>query len=139
MLINVTYDETDIAKALGKIIKDSNAEEFVKLLTPILATNPKSTDLFFKLMLGNKLYEPLSKGTLCKMPVQDLGFGASKENIRKTLADKEDKVIVRVDEFRGYHDYGEYKVLYVNVTNDGNQLEDFTYINKEKLEVIEEF
>ena len=32
MRVTVNYEDTDVAKALSKIIKDSNAEEFVKLL-----------------------------------------------------------------------------------------------------------
>ena len=32
MNITVKYEETDVAKALEKIIKDSNSAEFVKVL-----------------------------------------------------------------------------------------------------------
>jgi hypothetical protein len=47
MKISVTYDDTDVAKALSKIIKDPNAEEFVKLLTPMICGSSQTCDHFF--------------------------------------------------------------------------------------------
>ena len=70
MKISVTYDDTDVAKALSKIIKDPNSEEFVKLLTPMICTSQQGTEHFFKLMLGNKLPEPIPIGTLCKVSIK---------------------------------------------------------------------
>ena len=55
MQISVTYEDTDVAKALMSIIKHENKEEFVKLLTPMVCSSSIGCELFFKLMLGNKL------------------------------------------------------------------------------------
>jgi len=44
MRISVNYDDTDVAKAFSKIIKDSNAEEFVKLLTPMICSSSHACD-----------------------------------------------------------------------------------------------
>jgi hypothetical protein len=86
MRISVTYDDTDVAKAFSKIIKDPNAEEFVKLLTPMICTSQQGTEHFFKLMLGNKLPDLIPDGTLCKVPVASLGYGSNKEAIREKFA-----------------------------------------------------
>lgn len=51
MRISVTYDETDVAKALEKIIKDPNAAEFVKLLTPMLCQSSNASTWFLNLCL----------------------------------------------------------------------------------------
>jgi len=90
MMVSVTYDDSDVAKALEKIVKDPNAKEFVKLLTPMICSNSSAVDYFFKLMLGNKLPEVIPNGTLCKVRVDRLGYGSNKEGIRERFADDED-------------------------------------------------
>ena len=139
MRISVSYDDSDVAKALGKIIKDPNAEEFVKLLTPMICSNQQGTEHFFKLMLGNKLPELIPDGTLCKISINNLGYGSNREGIRQKFADEDDKVIVTVKEFRGYHEYSQYHIEYTDVLDNGTTKKDSTYVQGKDLEVIEEF
>lgn len=138
MKISVNYDDTDIAKALSKIIKDPNSEEFVKLLTPMICSSAQACNYFFKLMLGGTLPDILPKGTLCKLPVNELGYGSNKDEIRAKFADADDKVVVKVKEFRGYHEYSEYEVIYTNVKPNGDTNAEYTYTSTKHLEVIEE-
>lgn len=139
MKVNVTYDDTDVAKTLSKIIKDSNSEEFVKLLTPMICDNSQGVNHFFKLMIGNKLPEIIPNGTLCKMSVNNLGYGIDKEATRQKFADMDDKIVVTVKEFRGYHQYSEYVVEYTGVIAAGTTKVNTDYIAEKDLEVIEEF
>lgn len=139
MKINVSYDDTDVAKAFSKIIKDSNAEEFVKLLTPMICSSHHASEHFFKLMLGNKLPDVIPNGTLCKISVNNLGYGSHKEAIREKFADEDDKVVVTVKEFRGYHEFSEYHIEYTDVLDSGVTKKDTTYVQARELEIIEEF
>jgi hypothetical protein len=139
MKISVSYEDTDVAKALGKIIKDSNSEEFIKLLTPMICSSQQATEYFFKLMLGNDLPDIIPNGTLCKIKVDRLGYASNKDEIRKKFADDEDKVIITVKEFRGYHEYSQYHIEYLNVLSDSIEEKETTYVNAKELEVIEEF
>jgi hypothetical protein len=139
MNISVTYDETDVAKALSKIIKDPNAEEFVKLLSPMICTSQYGTEHFFKLMIGNKLPDIIPSGTLCKMSISNVGYGVDKELTRQEFADADDKIVVTVLEFRGYHEWSPYIVEYVAAVGKGSNKRDTTYVRTNELEVIEEF
>ena len=139
MRISVTYDDSDVAKALEKVIKDPNSQEFVKLLTPMICSNSSAVDHFFKLMLGNKLPEPMPVGTLCKMYYGNLGYGVDKEATRDKFADQDENVTVTVKEFRGYHEYSPYNVECMVVTTAGLNRLDTTYIQTKDLEIIEEF
>jgi len=139
MKISVNYEDTDVAKALGKIIKDSNSEEFIKLLTPMICGSQQATEYFFKLMLGNDLPDIIPNGTLCKIKVDRLGYASNKDEIRKKFADDEDKVVVTVKNFRGYHEYSQYHVEYTGIDDKGNIKKDTTYVRANELEVIEEF
>lgn len=139
MRISVTYDDSDVAKALEKIVKDPNAKEFVKLLTPMICSNSSAVDYFFKLMLGNKLPEVIPDGTLCKIKVDRLGYGSNKNAIRERFADDEDNVIVTVKQFRGYHEYSQYHIAYKNVLDNGTTKDDDTYVSSNELEIMEEF
>lgn len=139
MRISVTYDDTDVAKAFSKIIKDPNAEEFVKLLTPMICTSQQGTEHFFKLMLGNKLPDLIPDGTLCKVPVASLGYGSNKEAIREKFADEDGKVVVTVKEFRGFHEYSQYHIEYTDVLDNGTTKKDSTYVQAKDLEIVEEF
>ena len=49
MKVSVNYEDTDVATALAKIIKDPNSAEFVKLLTPMLCSSSEAIQHFFKL------------------------------------------------------------------------------------------
>lgn len=139
MNISVTYDDSDVAKALSKIIKDPNAEEFVKLLTPMLCNNSQATDHFFKLMIGNKLPDTIPIGTLCRMSIDNMGYGTDKELTRQEFADADDKIVVTVLEFRGYHEWSPYIVEYIAAVGNGTNKRDTTYVRTNELEVIEEF
>ena len=139
MKVSVNYDDTDVAKALSKIIKDSNAEEFVKLLTPMICSSSQAVDHFFKLMIGNKLPALIPNGTLCKIAVDNLGYGSNKQAITDKFADQDGRVVVTIKEFRGYHEYSQYSIEFTNVQPDGTTKKDYTYVNLNDLEVIEEF
>jgi hypothetical protein len=136
MNITVKYEETDVAKALEKIIKDSNSAEFVKLLTPMLCKSHRGVDWFFKLMIGNQLPEIISKGTLCKIKVDHLGYGANKAAIANKYADADDKVVVTIKEFNGFHDYINYTIDYINVDEHDNDVKDYTSAEAQHLEII---
>ena len=140
MNVSVTYDDSDVAHALRKIIKDENSEEFVKLLTPFLCQNSQATTWFFKLMLGNKLPEVIPNGTLCRILVQDLDYNANKSALlRSNLVDDNDKVIARVHEFRGWHEHSNYVIKYSNWHQDNDHAyEEKSYVQAYALEVIEE-
>jgi hypothetical protein len=139
MRVTVNYEDTDVAKALSKIIKDSNAEEFVKLLTPILCNSSYGVEHFFKLMIGNKLPDIIPIGTLCKMDVLNVGYGMDKVLTRQKFADQDDKIVVTIKEFRGYHEYSPYIVEYTGVVGTGTTKLDTVYLREDQLEVIEEF
>ena len=139
MRISVTYEDSDVAKALSKIVKDPNAEEFVKLLTPMICTSQQSTEYFFKLMLGSKLPDVIPDGTLCKISVNNLGYGSNKDAIRDQFADDDGKVVVTVKEFRGYHEYSQYHIEYTNISDNGATKKETTYVQQKDLEIIEEF
>ena len=139
MKVSVNYDDTDVAKALSKIIKDSNAEEFVKLLTPMLCNNSQGVDYFFKLMIGNKLPDIILNGTICKMYYGNLGYGVDKEATKEKFADQDENLTVTIKEFRGYHEYSPYTIECTVVTTTGLTRLDTTYVQAKDLEVIEEF
>ena len=139
MRVTVNYEDTDVAKTLSKIIKDSNAEEFVKLLTPILCNSSYGVEHFFKLMIGNKLPDIIPIGTLCKMDVLNVGYGMDKELTKQKFADTDDKIVVTIKEFRGYHEYSPYIVEYTGVVGTGTTKLDTVYLREDQLEVIEEF
>jgi hypothetical protein len=139
MRISVTYEDSDVAKALGKIVKDPNAEEFIKLITPMICTSQQATEYFFKLMLGNKLPDVIPDGTLCKVSVNNLGYGSNKDAIRDQFGDEDGKVVVTVKEFRGYHEYSQYHIEYTNISDNGATKKDTTYVQHKELEIIEEF
>jgi hypothetical protein len=139
MNISVNYDDSDIAKALAKIIKDPNAEQFVQLLTPMLCSSSQGADHFFKLLIGNKLPEVIPNGTHCRMSISNISYGVDKELTKREFADSYDNIIVTVKEFRGHHEYSQYVVEYVAVVGTGVNKRDTTYVRGSELEVIEEF
>ena len=139
MRISVNYDDTDVAKALNRIIKDSNSEEFVKLFTPMICGSSQTCDHFFKLMLGNKLPDIIPNGTLCKMHYSNLSYGVDKDATKEKFADQDENITVTIKEFRGYHEYSEYHIEYTDVLDSGATKKDTTYVQAKDLEVIEEF
>lgn len=139
MKISVSYDETDVAKALSKIIKDSNQEEFIKLFTPIICGSSQTVDHFFKLLIGGKLPDIIPNGTLCRMPVTSIGYGIDKEATAQKYADSDGCIIVTIKDFRGYHEYSQYNVEYTGITGAGDTRKDTTCVRTEELEVLEEF
>ena len=140
MRISVDYDETDVAKMLGDMIKHKNKDEFVKLITPMICESSQACTLFFKLLIdGNKLPKTIDNGSMCKTSVDQLGYQANKDEIREKFADEDDKIIVTVKRFKGYHSYSAYEVEYTNLLPDGSQEKDKTYVSFDSLEEIEEF
>jgi hypothetical protein len=138
MRISVTYEDSDVAKALAKIIKDPNAEEFIKLITPMICTSQQASEYFFKLMLGNKLPEVIPNGTLCRVHVNHLGYSSNKDAIKQQFADEFGTVIVTIKEFRGFHEYSQYQIEYTDITSSGDTKKDTTYVQSNQLEVIED-
>ena len=136
MKISVSYDESDVAKALGKIIKDSNSEEFIKLFTPIICNSSQTCEHFFKLILGNKLPDIIPNGTLCKMHYGNLGYGVDKEATKEKFADQDENVTVTIKQFRGYHEYSQYTIEYTNVLPAGTTKKENAYVQAKQLEVI---
>lgn len=140
MRISVDYEDTDVSKILKDIIKHKNKDEFVKLLTPIICSNSNTCTHLFKLLIdGNQLPDVIPNGTLCKIHVDDLGFGANKDLIKKKHGDQDSKVVVTVIEFRGYHEYSNYEINYNNVHEDESVTEEKTYVSMKDICVIEEF
>jgi len=139
MNISVTYDETDVAKTLRSIINHPNKDEFVKLLTPMICNNSAAVDYFFKLMIGNQLPDTIPIGTLCKMPVSNVGYGMDKDATLQKYGDSDGNIVVTVKDFRGYHEYSQYHVEYTGINNKGNIQKDSAYVRAAEIEVIEEF
>lgn len=139
MNVSVTYDETDVAIVLKKIIKDDNAEEFVKLFTPMICQNHNATNWLFKLILGKELPEVIPNGTLCKTHVKNLSFSSNKAAILAKYGDEFGKVLVTVNEFRGFHEYINYIISYMDLDDQGNLFKQATTgIQADELEVIKE-
>ncbi len=139
MNISVTYNETDIAKALRSIINHPNKDEFVKLLTPMICNNSAAVDYFFKLMIGNQLPDIIPIGALCKMSVSKIGYGMDKEATLQKYSDSDGNIVVTVKDFRGYHEYSQYHVEYTCINDKGNIQKDSTYVRATEIEVIEDF
>jgi hypothetical protein len=121
MHITVTYEDSDVAKALAKIVKDPNAEEFVKLLTPMICSSSSAVQYFFQLMIDGKLPEVIPNGSLCKIKVDNLGYGSRKDLIREKFADSE------------------YSIEYKNVLENGDLKTETTYVTSRELEIIDDF
>ena len=140
MNVQVTYDDSDVARALSKIIKDENKDEFVKLFTPFLCANSHAITHFFKVMNGSKLPEIIPDGSLCRILVQNLDYNANKSALLESdLVDDQEKVIVRIKEFRGWHEYSNYMVRYTNINDDLlTRQEETSYVVASSLEVIDE-
>jgi hypothetical protein len=140
MNVSVTYEDSDVAKALDLIIKHQNKDEFVKLFTPLICGSHPATEYFFKLLLGNLLPEVIPNGTLCKIKVNQLGYGSNKQALTEQFADEDNKVVVTVKEFRGYHEYSQYQIEYLNILDDNlTTKKDLTYVHTRDLTVIEDF
>ena len=139
MKISVTYEDSDVAKALESMIKHNNSAEIVKLLTPMLCSSSEGIQHFFKLMIGNKLFEVIPNGTLCYMSIEQIGYNANKNIIENSDLCVDGNIIVTVKDFRGYHEYSAYTVEYTNILVDGTRKKDITYTSTKYLNVIEEF
>jgi hypothetical protein len=138
MTIQVNYEDTDVATALDSIIKHPNKDEFVKLLTPMLCDSAPAINYFFKLMIGNKLPEVISSGTLCYLPLKELGYVSDKDAIAASdLVNDAGEVMVTVREFRGFNQYSPYIVTYTNI-KDGTRVLENCYVSSESLRVIDE-
>jgi hypothetical protein len=106
----------------------------------MICSNSNACTHLFKLLIdGNKLPDVIPNGTLCKIHVNDLGYGSNKDLIEKKYADQDGKVVVTVREFRGYHEYSNYEINYNNVHEDESVTEEKTYVSMKDICVIEEF
>lgn len=140
MRIAVSYEDSDVAKALETLIKHPNAAEFIKLLSPMICTSHTGAEYFFKLLIGNKLPTLISSNTLCYVKLERIGYGCNKSNIRDAgLADGEDRIVCTVKSFRGYHEYSQYEAEYTNVLDDGTKKKETAWLRAEDLIEIEEF
>lgn len=139
MKISVNYEDSDVTKALESMIKHNNSAEIVKLLTPMLCSSSEGIQHFFKLMIGNKLFEVIPNGTLCYMPIEQLGYSSNKKFIENSDLCANGNIIVTIKDFRGYHEYSAYTVEYINVLHDGTRKKDITYTSTSYLNVIEDF
>ena len=139
MDISVTYDDTDVAKALESIINHPNQEEFVKLLTPLLCSSFRGSTYFFKLLLGVKLPAQIPNGRLCKIHIDNVGYGLNKkELLLSDLVDEDGNLIVKIKEFRGHHDYASYNIEYTDIMSDGTRKVCTSAVNQDNLMLIEE-
>jgi hypothetical protein len=140
MKVSVTYEDTDVAKALESIIKHPNGAEFVKLLSPMICTSNTGVEYFFKLLIGNTLPTVISSNTLCYISIERIGYGCNKNNIRDAgLTDDQDRMICTVKSFRGYHEYSQYEIEYTNVLDNGTKKKETGWVRAEDLTEIEEF
>ena len=139
MNISINVDETDLHNGLNKVITGDNKEELVKLFTGLLIENSLGTQLFFKLLLGNKLFEIIPNNTMCKMHVDKLGYGSKKELLKEQFADSDCMIVVTVKKFRGYHEYSHYMVEYTNFDDQNKTYKDTSYVSHEDLHVMEDF
>ena len=140
MKISVQFEDSDLHKVLSDMIVHPNKEEYLKLLVPILCESHKASDWFFRLHMGKSLPDVIPSGTMCYIKVNSLGYDSNKNLIRSsTLCNEQDKVICRVKEFKGYHNYSMYTVAYTNIRDDGEHYEATTSVDDESLDPIEEF
>lgn len=140
MKVQVNYEDTDVSQVLGSIIKHENKDEFIKLITPMICSSSSAATQLFRLLIsGNKLPDVISNGTICKIHIDNLGYGANKKLVQKKYADADNNIIVRVHQFRGYHEYTNYEILYNNVNTDDSVTEEKTYVSFDAITVVEEF
>lgn len=140
MHIRVEYEHTDVAKILSEMIKHPNKEELVKLFVPLVCDHSDAVQRLFKLNIpGNVLPNVLPVGTICKVSGDNLGYSANKDSIKERFADKDGNVPVKIIEFRGYHDYGNYRIEYTNVLENGETSMETTSVKFEEITEIEEF
>jgi hypothetical protein len=138
MNISVNYDETDIGRLLSQIIVHPNAEEIVKLLTYQVGSSYPACNHLFKLHLGNKLYDPIPNGTLCHINYTYLSYTANIPEMNKAGLINDGLVLVKVMDFRGYHENSNYTISFQNVDN-GKKEPGTSYCHHDHLTIFEEF
>lgn len=140
MQISVTYGDSELAKVLETIIDHPNKAEFVKLLTPMICGSSSAAQYFFKALIGSKLPDVYTPGTVCKMPVRCLSSDFNREKVREKYADSNDMVLVTIKEFRGFHEWTDYIVESLNIVdNTGRTKMTQSYVKTHDLELVEEF
>ncbi len=145
MDIRIKITDTDISLLLNTILVDSpNKDEIANLLSYFICNNLKISEYLVSVHLGNKLPKIIPNGSLCKLHVKNLGYDANKTAILQSdLSDDLGYVIVKVKEFRGYHEYSEYIVEYTEIrAATGTATEDRylcqAWISAQDLEIIKD-
>jgi hypothetical protein len=130
MDIRIKITDTDINLLLNTILADSsNKDEMIKLLSYFICSNHTVSEELISIHLGNKLPKIIPNGSLCKLLVQNLGFDSNKTAILQSdLVDEEGYIIVKVKEFRGYHEYSEYIVEYTDIRAATATMEENRYL-----------
>ena len=140
MKIQVNFEDTDVYNVLSAMINHPNKEDYLKLLVPLVCDSQRATEWFFRLHMGTKLPEPLQESTLCYLKVNDLPYDANKNELRKSsLVNDQDQIVCRVKQFRGFHSYGNYTIVYTNILSDGSHQETVGAVDGTYLIPIEEF
>jgi hypothetical protein len=141
MYTRVEFDETEVSAILSEIIEHKNKKEFIKLLTPMICEQSRGVSHLFKCFLNQKLPERIPNGTLCKIPVANLGYGANTKKIgESSLVDNDGNVVVRVTDFKGYHNYSNYMISYTDIDDNGTEHPNSTtHVDIGALTPMEEF
>ena len=129
MDIRIKITDTDINLLLNTILVDSsNKDEMIKLLSYFICSNHTVSEELISIHLGNKLPKVIPNGSLCRLLVNNLGYDANKSALLKSdLVDKEGYIIVKIKEFRGYHEYSEYIVEYTDIRDATIDMEEIRY------------
>lgn len=139
MKVSVNLEDTDVYNVLSSMIDHPNKEDYLKLLVPLICESHKAVDWFFRLHLGGKLPKILEEGTLCYVSIDALGYDVNKSMIKQsTYCNEKEQTVCRIKQFRGYHNYGTYTIVFTDFTASGEEHERTTAVEAEALEPIEE-
>jgi hypothetical protein len=135
----VHLSNEDLNRLLNECVKHKYKDEIVKLLTPMLTEHSLAGEKFVQCVLGNKLEKVHPLGTLIKIPVDKLGYGSNKDNIRAELADSNGYIVAIIKNFKGYHSHTNYQIEYTNVSDAGVKTQETTFVSFEDFSVMEDF
>ena len=139
MKVSVNLEDLDVYNVLSGMINHPNKEDYLKLLVPLICESHKGVDWFFRLHLGGKLPKILEEGTLCYVSINALGYDVNKSMIKQsTYCNEKEQIVCRIKNFRGYHNYSTYTIVFTDFTASGEEHERTTAVEAEALEPIEE-